>query len=129
MGLQYFADHDTRVLGERLPIGAAVPGTTALLLDAAGEPGAWRGELVLASAYLTPGYHGDAALTAERLRADPQDAARRWLLTRDLARRLPDGQLLHAGRRDGQLKIRGMRLEPAEIEAALRRVRVRTVCR
>jgi amino acid adenylation domain-containing protein len=109
MGLQYFADHDTRVLGDRLPVGRPVPGTDAFLLG-----DAWQGELVLESDHLALGYHGDAALTAERF---PQP---RRLLTRDRLRRLPDGQFVHAGRLDRQLKIRGIRIEPAEIEAALR---------
>ncbi len=157
MALQYFADHDTRVLGQRLPIGQPVPGSAVVLLDAAGQPHPWQGEMALLSPCLSPGYHGDPTLTEERFAVvaagaapamprsgvgwlcrsgasrDPARATlsgpgaapaatpiKRWLRTRDLARRLPDGQLLHTGRADAQVKIRGMRIESAEVEAALR---------
>ena len=120
MALQYFADHDTRVLGQRLPIGQAVPGTGVVLLDEQQGPDPWRGEIGLASPYLTPGYHGDAALSAACFRIPTDDSQPRLFLSGDLVRRLPDGGLLHTGRRDEQLKIRGIRIEPAEIEAVLR---------
>jgi acyl carrier protein len=129
-GLQYFADHDTRVLGQSLPVGLPVAGVTAEALDAAGAPGAWQGELALATTYLAQGYHGNAGLTAARFLADgaagtadrPLATAGRRLRTGDRVRRLPDGQWLHAGRLDAQLKVRGIRVEPAEIEAVLRAV-------
>ncbi|MCK6371129.1 MAG: AMP-binding protein, partial [Gammaproteobacteria bacterium] len=119
MGLQFCADHDTRVVGEGLPVGAAVAGLEAWLLDEQGEPdvSAWRGELGLVGEYLTPGYHGDAELTRRRLRRLPD--GRVLLRTGDLVRRLPGGELLHEGRCDRQVKIRGIRIEPAEVEAAL----------
>ena len=68
MGLQFFADHATRVLGPWLPVGLAVAGTRALVVDAAGRAGSWYGELVLESGYLSAGYHGDKGLTGERYR-------------------------------------------------------------
>jgi acyl carrier protein len=77
--------------------------------------------MALIGPYLSPGYHGDEQLTARRYGSIGTTAsARRWLRTGDLARRLPDGQLLHVGRADLQVKIRGIRIEPGEIEAALR---------
>jgi amino acid adenylation domain-containing protein len=125
--LQYFADHDTRVLGEGLPVGLPVAGVAASVLGADGAPGAWQGELVLATAHLAQGYHGDAALTASRFEAPGAGATAgrapgRRLRTGDRVRRLPDGQWLHAGRLDRQLQVRGIRVEPAEVEAALRAV-------
>ena len=93
--LQWFADHDTRVLGDELPVGEGVPGTVV-------HVDGWRGELVLESDWL----------------AGPARAAG-VLRTGDWLRRLPDGQWLHAGRGDRQLKLRGIRVEPGEIEAAL----------
>jgi hypothetical protein len=117
MGLQYFADHDTRVLGQALPIGAPVGDVGMRLLDAHGEPHPWQGELELSSAQLTPGYLHDAGNA--RFGVDAQ--ARRTFRTGDRLRRLPDGQLLHCGRLDRQLKLRGIRIEPAEIEAVLQR--------
>jgi hypothetical protein len=119
MGLQWRADHGTRVLGQRLPVGAAVPGCEVVLLDAAGREsaGAWRGEIGLISPYLAAGYDGDEALSARRF--VPLADGRRLLRTGDLARRLPDGELLYEGRCDRQVKLRGVRIEPGEIEAAL----------
>jgi amino acid adenylation domain-containing protein len=116
MAFQYVADHDTRTLGDRLPIGRPVPGNRFVLLDEAGRPDAWKGEVALYSPHLAEGYHGDEALSAARF---PVRDGERWLLTGDLARRLPDGQLLYLGRKDRQVKIRGIRVEPAEIEALL----------
>ncbi len=111
MALQYFADHDTRVLGQRLPVGRAVPGIGVRLCNADHGSAPWHGEIALSNPHLAPGYHGRADALADR--------SGDWH-TGDLARRLPDGQLLHTGRTDDQVKIRGIRIEPAEIEAALR---------
>jgi acyl carrier protein len=112
LALQYFADHDTRVLGQQLPVGHPVPGIGLRLLNAKQEAPPWRGEIGLSSPFLAAGYLG-------RLDIVSPDQPRLWH-TGDLARRLPDGQLLHLGRGDDQLKIRGIRVEPAEIEAVLR---------
>jgi len=81
-----------------------------------GQPSGWRGELLLGGAWLSPGYHGDRELTGERYAGH---GGQRYLRTRDLLRRLPDGQWLHEGRADAQVKIRGIRVEPAEVEAVL----------
>ena len=121
VALQFCADHDTRVLGEGLPIGVPVGDIGVRLLDAHGQVHPWHGEIELSSAYLTPGYLNEPQLSAQRFSAAPAQPRRRRYRTGDLARRLPDGQLLHLGRADEQVKIRGIRIEPAEIEAALRR--------
>ncbi|QER90436.1 non-ribosomal peptide synthetase [Streptomyces tendae] len=107
-----------------LPIGTAIEGATVHVLGPAmtqvppGEPG----EVFVGGAALARGYLGSPAKTAERFVPDPfgQPSARLYR-TGDLARRLPDGQLQFLGRTDNQIKIRGVRVEPGEVEAALRR--------
>jgi amino acid adenylation domain-containing protein/non-ribosomal peptide synthase protein (TIGR01720 family) len=80
------------------------------------------GHLFLGGPGLAQGYHGRPALTAERFVPDPfsGESGARLYRTGDLVRRLDDGELEFLGRSDRQLKLRGMRLEPGEIESALR---------
>ncbi|MFQ5624813.1 MAG: condensation domain-containing protein, partial [Paracoccaceae bacterium] len=112
MGLQYVADHDTRVLGQQLPVGRAVPGLEVGLFDAGGAA-SWHGEIRLRGAGVFAGYWGEAQRTVARRTADG------WYCTGDSGRRLPDGTILYTGRLDEQLKVRGQRVEPGAIEAVL----------
>ncbi|HEU4881722.1 MAG TPA: amino acid adenylation domain-containing protein, partial [Longimicrobium sp.] len=108
---------------ERLGIGGPVDGGRAYVLDrrlrpcGIGEPG----ELWLAGSVLARGYAGRPALTAERFAPDPLGpAGSRMYRTLDRARVRGDGVLEFLGRADVQVKVRGVRIEPGEVEAALR---------
>ncbi|WP_072681197.1 amino acid adenylation domain-containing protein [Rhodococcoides corynebacterioides] len=105
-----------------VPLGEPVPGTTARVLDAALRPVPTDvvGELYLAGPQLARGYVGRPGLTAELFVAGP-GGTRRYR-TGDRVRRTPDDALIFHGRTDDQLSVRGVRLEPAEIETALRRL-------
>jgi amino acid adenylation domain-containing protein len=80
------------------------------------------GNLMIAGVGLAQGYLGRPALTAERFLPDPHGApGERLYRSGDLARFLPDGAIEFLGRGDAQIKLRGFRIEPAEVEAALDR--------
>ncbi|HEX3650642.1 MAG TPA: amino acid adenylation domain-containing protein, partial [Pseudonocardiaceae bacterium] len=111
------------VPGERpLPIGRPVPGTRLHVVDPLGEPVpvGVPGELCIAGVQVALGYLGRPGATAERFTPDPDGppGTRRYR-TGDRARWLPTGEIEYLGRLDDQVKVRGMRVEPGEIEAAL----------
>ncbi|UQS32991.1 non-ribosomal peptide synthetase [Streptomyces fradiae] len=108
-------------VGATVPIGTAVRGTAVRLLD--GElrpvPDGQVGEVYAAGAGLAHGYLGAPAATAARFVADPfGPPGTRMYRTGDLARRV-GGVLEFAGRADDQVKVRGFRVEPGEVAAAL----------
>jgi len=109
--------------GPVAPLGGPVDDTWAYLNDASGQPvppGA-VGEIQIGGEQVARGYVGAPGLTADRFRPDPQAAApgARLYRTGDLARRGPGGELEYLGRADRQVKVRGIRVEPGEVEAAL----------
>lgn len=102
-------------------IGEAVRGMTTHVLDTGLRevPDGVAGELYLAGEQVTRGYQGRAGATATRYVADPFRAGARMYRTGDLVRRRVDGRLSYLGRTDDQVKVRGYRVEIAEVEAAL----------
>ncbi|MDB4949056.1 MAG: Malonyl CoA-acyl carrier protein transacylase, partial [Gemmatimonadetes bacterium] len=109
--------------GGPVTLGRAIKGTRALVLDGMLRPAARGadGELFIGGAGVTRGYLGRPGLTAERFVPDafsPRPGARMYR-TGDGVRLRPDGRLDFLGRLDAQLKVRGHRVEPGEVEAAL----------
>lgn len=107
------------VTTSRIPVGRPLTGVRCRVLDGAGndcEPHV-EGEIHLGGRCLARGYLDDEQASARAFLA--ADGSDRLYRTGDLGYWLPDGNLVCTGRRDGQLKIRGVRIEPAEIEAAL----------
>jgi amino acid adenylation domain-containing protein len=99
-----------------VPIGQIHPGLDYLLADGDARAGD-AGELCVAGPQTFPGYLDRSDDAGRFLR----HGGRTWYRTGDRVRRLPDGELAYLGRTDEQIKIRGYRVEPYEIEASLRR--------
>jgi amino acid adenylation domain-containing protein/non-ribosomal peptide synthase protein (TIGR01720 family) len=110
--------------GATVPLGRPVDGTTAYLLDARGRlaPDGAAGELFLGGAQVGRGYLGRPGLTAERFLPDPFSVTpgARMYRSGDLARWREGAVLEYLGRTDQQVKLRGFRVEPGEVEAVLR---------
>ena len=105
-----------------VPIGTPIAGTWTYLLDAAWQlvPDGVPGEIVIGGPGVSAGYLNREELTAQRFVPDLFAADGVCYRTGDRARRLPSGDLVYLGRLDDQIKVRGIRVEPSEIEATLR---------
>ncbi|MEE1756461.1 non-ribosomal peptide synthetase [Streptomyces sp. SP18CS02] len=105
----------------RVPIGRPIDNTQLYVLDPYGEPQpiGVPGELHIGGAGVARGYLERPGLTAEKFTEDPFAPGGRLYRTGDLARRLADGNLEYLGRIDGQVKIRGNRVELGEVQNAL----------
>ncbi|WP_238421559.1 amino acid adenylation domain-containing protein [Gordonia sp. 'Campus'] len=106
---------------DRVTIGGPISGVGLLVLDAGLRPVPYGivGELYLSGRALGLGYHGRAALSASRFVANPFGAGTRMYRTGDLVTMTPSGELVYHGRNDFQIKIRGMRVEPGEVDGVL----------
>ncbi|HEX7238686.1 MAG TPA: amino acid adenylation domain-containing protein, partial [Longimicrobiaceae bacterium] len=111
--------------GEPVRIGRPVANARVYLLDGSGHPVpvGVPGELHVGGTGVSRGYLGRAELTAERFLPDPFSAepGARMYRSGDRARWASTGEMEYVGRVDGQLKVRGFRIEPGEVEAALER--------
>lgn len=114
-----------RVVDDRAPIGRPISNVQVYILDDHLEPVpvGVPGELCVGGVGVARGYHNLPELTREKFIVDPFDnlSEGRLYRTGDRARYLADGQIEYLGRRDRQVKIRGVRVEPAEVELVLSR--------
>ena len=121
MAVQYEIDQQTKIAGDLVPVGTPMAVRKVSLRDDRGEAvhDGSPGEIVLHSRYLAAAYWNDPQSTTAKFLPSPDSSEERLYLTGDLGRFLPDGTLLHLGRKDDIVKIRGYRVSPMEIEAAL----------
>ncbi|RFB04073.1 non-ribosomal peptide synthetase [Parvularcula marina] len=108
---------------DHIPVGMPIDNTQIYIVDPNGTlcPPGLPGELWIGGEGVAKGYHGRDDLTAERFLDDPfsDRLANRVYRTGDRARLSPDGEIIHLGRMDTQLKLRGFRIEAGEIESVL----------
>jgi len=109
--------------GGAVPIGGPIPGASLQLLDELGDPvpAGVVGELAVGGVPVSRGYWNQPARTAQRFVPDGtgSEPGARVYRTGDDARRLADGSLEFLGRRDDQVKVRGVRVEPGEVASCL----------
>lgn len=121
--VSYFHCEQLSKNDDRIPIGRPISNARLYVLDKDLNPlpAGVAGELFIAGSPISHGYINDAAKTAQSFRPDPWAAepGARMYATGDLAAFREDGQLLFLGRRDGQVKLMGNRIEVGEIETAL----------
>jgi len=118
----YLMDQETEIPGNDIPVGYPLEDIEVVLLDDDNKKIGPNqvGEIAVKSRYLSSGYWQKPALTEAKFKTDPDGDYRRLYLTGDLGLMLPDGCLLHKGRKDYRVKIRGHGVEIAEVENVLR---------
>jgi amino acid adenylation domain-containing protein len=119
---QWFVPSTWQIAGPRVPIGYPRPGMDFMAVDEDERPtpAGEAGELVVRSRYLAVGEWQDGRLLPGRFMSDPGDPSMRILRTGDMVKQCADGLWELIGRKDRQIKIRGLRIDAGEVEAALR---------
>ena len=118
---RYFLDHDTQITDSLVPVGYTIEDKTVLMLSDEGKvvDDDEVGEIAVESPFLSFGYWQRPDLTRAAFQPTVGQKEPRVYRTGDLGIMRPDGCLVHLGRKDFQVKIRGQRVEIAEIEMAL----------
>ena len=116
-----FIDHGTVIPTSIAPSGYPVPGVKVVLLDEKGQDvnEGKIGEIAVKSRYLSRGYWRAPKETKAKFLPAPEGGDERIYLTGDIGLMLPDGCLLHLGRKDSQVQIRGFRVAVSEIESRM----------
>lgn len=117
----YYIDHAMPVTEGAVPAGYPLGAASVTLVDDNGSPAAPGavGEIAVSSPSMSPGYWRRPGLTSERFRRDDGHGQRSYL-TGDLGMLMPDGCLIHVGRRDSMVKVRGHQVDIAHVEHVLR---------
>ncbi len=118
VSLQFFMDAQTRLTRTSIPVGYPVEDTKVSLLEEQGDSGAVYGEIAIDSPYVGR-YWNDREDNGSIFISGDHTQARRHR-TGDMGRILPDGSIQYMGRKDFQIKIRGHRIEPAEVQEVLK---------
>ena len=120
----YYRIHPSDIeTSNKIPIGKPLPGCQVLLVDTNLHqvPDGSTGEILLQTPFMSKGYYKNPLLNSEKFIAHPFDKEFSGLIYRtgDLAYKRPDGNYVFLGRKDRQIKIRGIRIELSEIESIL----------
>jgi amino acid adenylation domain-containing protein/thioester reductase-like protein len=117
----YATQYTVTGLTDNIPIGKPLPNFRMYILDSHGQPQppGYGGELCIGGPGVARGYHNREDKTAECFVPDPFVSGKTMYRTGDLACWTPEGNILHLGRMDRQVKLRGFRIELGEIENAM----------
>ncbi len=119
---EWKVDPSMRARCPRLPVGRAIPGRRVDIVSEDGKavPEGVIGEVMVTSRGIALGYWREPELTAQSFAVNAADPSERSYRTGDLVRRGRDGLVEFVGRKDSQIKLNGYRIEPNEVEAALK---------